>query len=64
MVGKLDGYNYDCWYRNIIYMCDEQDVTYTLDTEMDIPFVDGVHAPMPAQHVYEKWVKDNCMQEI
>lgn len=41
MAGKLDGYNYDHWYQNIIYMCDEQDVTYTLDTEMDIPFVDG-----------------------
>ncbi|XXG84444.1 hypothetical protein AAC387_Pa10g1957 [Persea americana] len=56
---KLDGNNYDKWYRTMIYLIDEQKVTYTLESIKTRPELANDAAPMPALNDFEKWDKDN-----
>ena len=56
---KLDGNNYDKWYRTMIYLFDEQEVTYTLDLIKTQPELANDVAPMPTLNDFEKWDKDN-----
>lgn len=57
---KFDDHNYDHWYRIVIYVCDELDITYNLKTKMKpLIVVDGDLGHMPTLSQYEKWVKNN-----
>ena len=56
---KLDGNNYDKWYQTMIYLLNEQEVTYTLDSIKTRPKLANDVAPMPALNDFEKWDKDD-----
>lgn len=47
-------------YPSMIYLFDEQEVMYTLETIKKQPIVDDDDASLPVSYNFDKWEKDNC----
>lgn len=47
-------------YPFMIYLFDEKEVMYTLETIKKQPIVDDDDAPLPVSNNFDKWEKDNC----